>query len=312
MATLLHRRKQLAMPCQLYVYSKSQSILFQENKVENEKKANKKKAKKGKAKKAPPPKPSPAPNASEEASEEEPKKKKKKTRQKRKPKSKKNKEKREKERQEKEKKEEEEAMVEGDDELSEAEGHSDEEDINPDLDMSAWLNLPVPEPVLRALRAQGFSEPTPIQKEVLPPALGGGRMDILGAAETGSGKTLAFGIPILAGILADKEREEKEAEGDDVEMASEENPEGSDDEEFDRELISDSEFSDMSDSEAQFGCVKVVNDVKFDFGGEEESKEEEEEFYMPPMEVLENMEVWTPPAPTRVSHNTYFYYQDLV
>jgi ATP-dependent RNA helicase DDX24/MAK5 len=32
-------------------------------------------------------------------------------------------------------------------------------------------------------------------------------MDIVGAAETGSGKTLAFGIPIVQGILQDKQRE---------------------------------------------------------------------------------------------------------
>jgi superfamily II DNA/RNA helicase len=43
---------------------------------------------------------------------------------------------------------------------------------NSELDMSAWDNLFVPEPVLRALQEQGFSEPTKIQvsitkKEVL-------------------------------------------------------------------------------------------------------------------------------------------------
>jgi ATP-dependent RNA helicase DDX24/MAK5 len=45
-------------------------------------------------------------------------------------------------------------------------------------------------------------------------------MDVVGAAETGSGKTLAFGIPIINGILNDREsdslpKEEAEAEGED-------------------------------------------------------------------------------------------------
>lgn len=39
-----------------------------------------------------------------------------------------------------------------------------------------------------------------------------GRKDIVGAAETGSGKTLAFGIPILYGIMKDKEFERKKHE----------------------------------------------------------------------------------------------------
>lgn len=39
-----------------------------------------------------------------------------------------------------------------------------------------------------------------------------GRKDVVGAAETGSGKTLAFGIPILHGIMKDKEFEQKKRE----------------------------------------------------------------------------------------------------
>ena len=44
-----------------------------------------------------------------------------------------------------------------------------------------------------------------------------GRKDIVGAAETGSGKTLAFGIPILNGILKDKEFEMKKLKEDEEE-----------------------------------------------------------------------------------------------
>uniref|UniRef100_A0AAV2JJC9 ATP-dependent RNA helicase n=1 Tax=Knipowitschia caucasica TaxID=637954 RepID=A0AAV2JJC9_KNICA len=72
------------------------------------------------------------------------------------------------------------------------------EDTN--SDMSAWKDLFVPVPVLRALSSLGFSSPTPIQALALPSAIRD-RMDILGAAETGSGKTLAFAIPMIHSIL---------------------------------------------------------------------------------------------------------------
>ena len=53
--------------------------------------------------------------------------------------------------------------------------------------------------VLRAVKAMGFSEPTPIQSQSIPVALQGG--DLLGAAQTGSGKTVAFALPILQRLL---------------------------------------------------------------------------------------------------------------
>lgn len=40
-----------------------------------------------------------------------------------------------------------------------------------------------------------FAEPTPIQRQAIPAAIGGS--DIVGVAQTGTGKTLAFGIPML-------------------------------------------------------------------------------------------------------------------
>ncbi len=49
--------------------------------------------------------------------------------------------------------------------------------------------------MLRALRRAGYSKPTSIQAQVIPPALE--CMDIVGQARTGTGKTAAFGIPIL-------------------------------------------------------------------------------------------------------------------
>ncbi len=49
--------------------------------------------------------------------------------------------------------------------------------------------------VLDAVRAAGFTEPTPIQAKAIPAALE--RRDVLGLAQTGSGKTAAFTLPIL-------------------------------------------------------------------------------------------------------------------
>ena len=51
------------------------------------------------------------------------------------------------------------------------------------------------EPVLRALKAEGYTQPTPIQEQAIPILLQ--RKDLLGCAQTGTGKTAAFAIPIL-------------------------------------------------------------------------------------------------------------------
>ena len=53
--------------------------------------------------------------------------------------------------------------------------------------------------LLSNVRAAGYSEPTPIQRETIPLVLD--RRDILGCAQTGTGKTAAFALPILQ-ILA--------------------------------------------------------------------------------------------------------------
>ncbi|MDD4890494.1 MAG: DEAD/DEAH box helicase, partial [Phycisphaerae bacterium] len=58
------------------------------------------------------------------------------------------------------------------------------------------------DPLLKAIAAMGFEEPTPIQEGMIPLALAG--KDILGQARTGTGKTAAFGLPILQ--LADRDR----------------------------------------------------------------------------------------------------------
>ena len=49
--------------------------------------------------------------------------------------------------------------------------------------------------LLEGVRSQRFTEPTPIQRLAIPPALAGD--DVLASAPTGSGKSAAFGIPAL-------------------------------------------------------------------------------------------------------------------
>jgi ATP-dependent RNA helicase RhlE len=50
-------------------------------------------------------------------------------------------------------------------------------------------------PILKAIKEQGYSEPTPIQKEAIPVILNG--RDILAGAQTGTGKTAGFTLPLL-------------------------------------------------------------------------------------------------------------------
>ena len=56
-------------------------------------------------------------------------------------------------------------------------------------------NLNLIEPLLKALRAEGYTTPTPVQEQAIPVLLSG--KDLLGSAQTGTGKTAAFAIPIL-------------------------------------------------------------------------------------------------------------------
>jgi ATP-dependent RNA helicase RhlE len=49
--------------------------------------------------------------------------------------------------------------------------------------------------LLRAVAEQGYTEPTPVQQQAIPPALSG--QDVLAGAQTGTGKTAAFALPIL-------------------------------------------------------------------------------------------------------------------
>ncbi len=61
--------------------------------------------------------------------------------------------------------------------------------------MSFFSELGLAEPILRALSAKGYSDPTPIQRQAIPALLEG--RDLLGIAQTGTGKTAAFALPSL-------------------------------------------------------------------------------------------------------------------
>lgn len=65
-------------------------------------------------------------------------------------------------------------------------------------------DLHIVEPILKALKNEGYTNPTPIQEKSIPILLRG--KDLLGCAQTGTGKTAAFGIPIIQHLYLDKER----------------------------------------------------------------------------------------------------------
>jgi len=57
--------------------------------------------------------------------------------------------------------------------------------------------------LLRALTVLGYEEPTPIQREAIPPLVAG--HDLVGQAATGTGKTAAFALPVLQGLTAGRD-----------------------------------------------------------------------------------------------------------
>ena len=63
------------------------------------------------------------------------------------------------------------------------------------MSISTFASLGVAEPLQRALAAENYVNPTPIQTQAIPLVLSG--RDVLGIAQTGTGKTAAFGLPLL-------------------------------------------------------------------------------------------------------------------
>jgi len=60
---------------------------------------------------------------------------------------------------------------------------------------NGFASLGLIEPIVRAVREENYSTPTPIQGQAIPHLLQG--RDLLGCAQTGTGKTAAFTLPIL-------------------------------------------------------------------------------------------------------------------
>jgi len=56
--------------------------------------------------------------------------------------------------------------------------------------------------LLKALDAEGYTSPTPIQAQAIPGVMAG--RDLMGIAQTGTGKTAAFALPILHRLAADR------------------------------------------------------------------------------------------------------------
>ena len=71
----------------------------------------------------------------------------------------------------------------------------------------SFENLNLIEPILKALRTEGYTSPTPIQEQAIPVLLDG--KDLLGVAQTGTGKTAAFAIPIIQKLFIEKQEGER-------------------------------------------------------------------------------------------------------
>ena len=63
---------------------------------------------------------------------------------------------------------------------------------------AGFESLGLSQGLLETLTSLGYEEPTPIQREAIPPLLNG--RDLLGQAATGTGKTAAFALPLLERI----------------------------------------------------------------------------------------------------------------
>ncbi|MCB0634466.1 MAG: DEAD/DEAH box helicase, partial [Lewinella sp.] len=62
--------------------------------------------------------------------------------------------------------------------------------------MNQFSELGLSQPIVDAIAEMGFSEPTPIQQQVIPQLLKDDT-DLVGLAQTGTGKTAAFGLPLI-------------------------------------------------------------------------------------------------------------------
>jgi ATP-dependent RNA helicase RhlE len=68
-------------------------------------------------------------------------------------------------------------------------------------------SLNIIEPILKSLKEEGYTIPTPIQVQAIPIVLQG--TDLIGCAQTGTGKTAAFAVPILQLLSFNKKFDRK-------------------------------------------------------------------------------------------------------
>lgn len=68
--------------------------------------------------------------------------------------------------------------------------------------MTEFQSLGLSDQLLKAIEANGYESPTPIQRDAIPYILQG--EDLMGLAQTGTGKTAAFGLPLIHRLLADQ------------------------------------------------------------------------------------------------------------
>ena len=70
------------------------------------------------------------------------------------------------------------------------------------MNPTSFSDLQLIEPIQRAVAAEGYTVPTPIQAAAIPHLLAG--RDLLGCAQTGTGKTAAFALPLLQWLDNDR------------------------------------------------------------------------------------------------------------
>ena len=63
--------------------------------------------------------------------------------------------------------------------------------------MKSFNELGIEKNILKGIEELGFTDPMPVQKEVIPLLLADDSKDIIALAQTGTGKTAAFGIPLV-------------------------------------------------------------------------------------------------------------------
>jgi ATP-dependent RNA helicase RhlE len=68
--------------------------------------------------------------------------------------------------------------------------------------LTQFSDLGLSAPILKALAAEGYATPTPIQAQAIQHVLAG--RDIVGLAQTGTGKTAAFALPIIDRLAASR------------------------------------------------------------------------------------------------------------